>query len=175
MKFLLRLFSLLFFSFSGIVYADLIGKPIPDFTLPILNDSYTSFSSSSLCGQVVLVNLWASWCYACQYEHAVLMNIKATTKIPIYGINYEDHPERANAWLNKAGNPFVLNGMDADGSAADSLESYGLPETFVLDANGIIRYIYQGALTEQSWNNTVLPIVEHYIALANKTKPTCKK
>ena len=163
--------------FSTVIYADtdLIGKRIPDFTVPLLNNSDASFSSRSLCGRVVLVNIWASWCYACKYEHPVLMDIKNTTKIPIYGINYEDHPEHADAWLARAGNPYVLNGMDTDGSVADLLQSYGLPETYVVDANGIIRYAYPGALTQQSWQTILLPIVLHYQALSGKNKPICKE
>lgn len=153
---------------------DLIGQTVPSFTLPLLSSADANFNSKLLCGRVALLNVWASWCYACKYEHATLMHIHKTTNIPIYGINYEDSPSNAAAWINKAGNPYVLIGMDADGDVAGLLGSYGLPETYVVDANGIIRYSYRGALTQQTWQAVLQPVVARYEALASKEKPTCK-
>lgn len=152
---------------------DLIGQKVPAFGLPTITNSSATLNSKLLCGRVSLLNVWSSWCYACRYEHATLMHIRQTTNIPIYGINYEDKPANAISWLDKAGNPYALIGMDADGTVAEQLGAYGLPETYVIDANGIIRYSFRGSITPQTWQTVLLPVVAKYVAEAGKTKPNC--
>lgn len=179
----MKLFSRFIFLLLGIFYSlfsfakdtDLIGKPLPGFSLPMLDRPVQQFASSKICGKVALVNVWSSWCGACQYEHAVLTRIAATTHIPIYGLNYEDNTENALAVLKHKGNPYQVVMIDADGSVADMLNVFGLPETYIIDANGLIRYAFRGAITEESWQNMLYPLIRKIEAEPLSKKPLCER
>jgi cytochrome c biogenesis protein CcmG/thiol:disulfide interchange protein DsbE len=137
----------------------LIDKPLPVFNLPPIDGNGTGLASTELKGKVALVNVWASWCPPCRIEQPILMGI-AASGIPIYGVNYKDKPEDAKRFLAQLGNPFVAIGADKDGKLAIDLGVYGYPETFIVDANGIIRYRHAGPINKPDWEQTLLPIVK---------------
>ncbi len=129
------------------VPSPLIDKPAPEFTLPQLNDATKSIGRSDLLGQPYLLNVFASWCFACQDEHPVLNAYAKQLGIKIIGYNYKDKPEDAQRWLAQFGNPYDLILVDASGRTAIDFGVYGAPESFLIDAKGIIRYKRIGALT----------------------------
>ena len=138
----------------------LIDQPAPEFSLPPIQDYEEGFSSEDLKGQVSLVNIFGSWCIACQVEHPVLMQIKAEGGPPIYGLDWNDKPGAGTAWLRRHGDPYERVGDDADGRVAIDFGVTGAPETFVVDANGRIRHKHTGPITEQDWRNVLAPMVE---------------
>lgn len=126
-----------------------IGQTLPDFTLPSLENG-TLLSSHSLKGKPFLLNVWASWCEVCQEEQPFLMTL-SRQGVLIYGLNYKDTPKSAVAALQVFGNPYVWSVLDEEGRVALDLGVYGAPETFLVDADGVIRYRHVGALTEEAW------------------------
>lgn len=158
------LFFMLLFSVGTFAATDtdLLGKPIPSFSVPDLLNPGKIFSSNQLRGHVSLLNIWASWCSACKLEVPLLMHIRQTTDIPIYSLNYQDTSEHAMAFLSSKGNPYTKIGLDEDGSVADTLGIYGLPETFIIDEQGIVRYAFRGAITQVYWDRVLLPVIQKY-------------
>ena len=130
----------------------LIDQPAPAFDLPVLSGG--RLVSESLKGQPVLVNFWASWCTPCLQEHPLLMEL-ARSGVKIVGLNYKDEPQVAQQWLDRHGNPFALIAQDRDGRVGLDWGVYGVPETFVLDAGGLIRHKHIGPLTRQAWQDEV--------------------
>lgn len=128
-----------------------IGKTLPEFTIKQLQYPELSFSSHQFKNQVVLLNVWASWCAACIEEQVFLMQL-ARQGIVIYGLNYKDNSEDAIEWLKQWGNPYQLIGQDHEGKVAIDLGVYGAPETFLIDKKGIIRYRHVGILDQKSWS-----------------------
>ncbi len=158
---LLLFILLLFFLWRGITlephklpFAQL-GKPLPEFVLPSLGET-TLFTPQQMRGQVVLLNVWASWCAACSDEQVFLMHL-ARTAVPIYGLNYKDNSRNAQRWLSEWGNPYQAVGEDKEGRVAIDLGVYGTPETFLIDKKGIIRYRHAGVLDESVWRADFLP------------------
>ncbi|SAK81445.1 Thiol-disulfide isomerase/thioredoxin-like protein [Caballeronia hypogeia] len=137
----------------------LVGKPAPAFDLPRLDASNQTMSSGALRGQVWILNVWASWCEACRDEHAVLMDFAASGAAPVYGMNYKDDREPALQWLATAGNPYVTSLVDRDGRTGIDYGVYGVPETFVIDRSGVVRYRQAGPLTRASLDGVILPLV----------------
>ncbi len=137
----------------------LIDKPLPTFNLPPIEGDGVVLANSDLAGKVALINVWASWCPPCRIEHPVLMGI-AASGVAIYGVNYKDKPDDAKRFLTQLGNPFIAVGADRDGKLAIDLGVYGYPETFIVDANGIIRYRHAGPINKVDWEQTLLPIVK---------------
>lgn len=135
-----------------------IGRPLPPFTLPPVDDSGSGLSSSDLIGEVSLLNVFASWCAPCREEHPVLLDL-TRRGIAVYGLNYKDAPDAARRWLDRLGDPYRRAGADPDGRTADSLDLFGLPQTFVVDRNGIIAYVHTGAMTEADAVETIIPLV----------------
>ena len=111
-------------------------------------------------GQVWLLNVWASWCAACLVEHPVLLELQRTGQTRIVGLNYKDEAQAAAAWLARHGDPYVLSVMDADGRVGIDYGVYGVPETFVIDKTGVIRYKHIGPLTREALAKDVLPLVQ---------------
>lgn len=141
----------------------LINKKAPELTLPLLsidNEQESSyFSLRQMQGKVWLLNVWASWCQACQIEHAVIMDI-AASGVAVIGLDYKDGPSQGRAWLKQYGNPYQRVLSDVSGRAAIDWGVYGAPETFVIDAKGMIRYKHVGPITQTLWRDTLQPIIE---------------
>lgn len=121
-----------------LVPSPLIGKPVPVFELPLLNGEGV-FTDKDLKGQMTLVNVWASWCFACRQEHEVVKQL-SRSGLRIIGLNYKDKKQDAQQWLSRLGNPYQAIVADVDGRAAINWGVYGAPETFLVDAQGIIRH-----------------------------------
>jgi cytochrome c biogenesis protein CcmG, thiol:disulfide interchange protein DsbE len=136
----------------------LIDRPVPEFTLPPIAGDGEGLTSAALEGQVSLVNVWASWCPPCRVEHPVLMHM-AAAGIPIYGINYRDRPEDAEAFLQELGNPYRAIGADRTGRVAIDWGVYGYPETFVIDAEGRVRYRHVGPIMPHDLENRIMPLL----------------
>ncbi len=136
-----------------------IDKPAPTFSLPALENAEATVSNASFNGEVVLFNVWATWCVSCRAEHEVLMELARTNEVKIYGLNYKDEREAAMQWLARLGNPYASNAFDAEGQVGIDWGVYGTPETFVIDRQGIVRYKHTGPLTVGSVKNKILPLV----------------
>ncbi|WP_283743974.1 DsbE family thiol:disulfide interchange protein [Sideroxydans sp. CL21] len=141
------------------VPSPLIDKPAPAFNLPQLHDNAKNFGPEEMKGKVWLLNVWSSWCVSCKEEHPLLLSLSQQNVVPIYGLDYKDKKEDAEMWLNQAGNPYTLNVMDRDGRVGINYGVYGVPETYVIDKQGIIRYKQIGPVTSQSLNEKILPMV----------------
>jgi cytochrome c biogenesis protein CcmG/thiol:disulfide interchange protein DsbE len=135
-----------------------LGKPLPEFNLPQLQDSHSFLSSNQFREQVVLLNVWASWCSACIDEQVFMLQL-AREGVPIYGLNYKDKTEEALFWLEQWGNPYKVVAQDKEGKVAIDLGVYGAPETFVIDKQGIIRYRHAGIMDEELWQKEVKPLM----------------
>ena len=144
----------------SLIPSALIGKKVPDFDLPPVKGNILGLSSKNLLGEVSLVNVFASWCVACREEHPIFMRLTSRKLVPLHGLNYKDAPDDAARWLNTMGNPYTRTGADLVGRLAIDWGVYGVPETFVVGADGAIAYKYIGAVTEQALNDTILPMVE---------------
>jgi len=142
----------------SVVPSPLIDKPAPDFVLAPLHDGEPGLSSADLRGDVVLVNMFASWCVPCRAEHPLLMRLARETGVVIYGINYKDPPEAARKFLADLGNPYTRIGVDADGRAGIDWGLYGVPETFLVDRNGRIRFKWVGPLTPEAVEEKIVPL-----------------
>ena len=138
----------------------LIDKPAPEFALDPLKDGEQGLAKGDLGGEVVLVNVFASWCVPCRAEHPVLMRLAEEKTIPIYGINYKDKPEDAARFLSQLGNPFKQIGVDSSGRTAIDWGVYGYPETFIVDASGHIRYRHVGQIYPHQLESLILPLMK---------------
>lgn len=157
----------------------LVGRPAPAFSLPTLDASpEKTFSPDQMRGAVWLLNVWATWCASCRVEHPLLLEIK--NRVALVGLNYKEARgdmkagrekispgdekklarERASAWLKRHGNPYAIAVLDIDGRAGLDYGVYGVPETFVIDKNGVIRFKYTGPITREALNGQILPLIE---------------
>ncbi len=158
-------FVLVGFLFVGLykdpseVSSPLIGKSTPQFSLPRLEGSRI-FTQDEFQGKVSLLNVWATWCYACRQEHPVLLGLAGRKVAPIYGLNYKDIAAEAKQYLKNYGNPYVANAFDENGRVGIEWGVYGAPETFLIDKNGIIRYKHIGPLTNDNVENIILPLIQ---------------
>jgi cytochrome c biogenesis protein CcmG/thiol:disulfide interchange protein DsbE len=143
---------------SSILPSPLIDKPAPSFALPPLKDGAPGFSSADLQGHVSLVNTFASWCAPCRDEAPALNALAKTRRVPIYGIDYKDKKATAIAWIDALGDPYTLIGAD-DGKVGIEWGVYGVPETYIVDRAGRIRYKHVGPLTDAVIERTILPLV----------------
>lgn len=143
----------------SIIPSTLIGKPVPDFDLPPVQGRSLGLSSTDLRGEVSLVNVFASWCLACREEHPLFMQLARDKVVPVHGINYKDAPEDAANWLDTRSDPYTRTGADRNGRVAIDWGVYGVPETFVVGADGVIAYKHIGAVTEQVLSETIVPLV----------------
>jgi cytochrome c biogenesis protein CcmG, thiol:disulfide interchange protein DsbE len=144
---------------KSILPSPLIGKPVPQFTLPNLFDNTGQVSSESLKGHWSLVNVWGTWCVECRAEHEVLLQIKQEARVPIIGIDWKDQNEDALTWLEQLGNPYERVGTDRDGRVAIDWGVYGAPESFLISPAGTVVYKHIGAMTPQVWQREFLPRV----------------
>ena len=141
------------------VPSPLIGKPAPAFDLPQLATPDQRLAAKDLRGQVWLLNVWASWCVACRQEHPLLVELAKGGQIKLYGLNYKDKREDALGWLNNFGDPYLKSMSDTDGLVGIDYGVYGVPETFVIDKQGVIRHKQIGPVTAESLRDTLLPLV----------------
>jgi cytochrome c biogenesis protein CcmG/thiol:disulfide interchange protein DsbE len=135
----------------------LIGKSAPAFELPLLSDPARTWMPEAMKGQVWLLNIWASWCVPCLAEHPLLTELARTGKVPLIGMNYKDDPAAASAWLGKHGNPYQAIVADRSGRAGFDWGVYGVPETFLIDRQGVIRFKHVGPLTPEVLTGKLLP------------------
>ncbi|MGQ0578834.1 MAG: DsbE family thiol:disulfide interchange protein [Betaproteobacteria bacterium] len=141
------------------VPSPLIDKPAPPFELAQLQDPGKTFAPGDLKGRVWIFNVWASWCVTCLQEHPLLVELSRRNLVPIYGLNYKDGRDNALKWLAKHGNPYTLSAMDADGRVGIDYGVYGVPETYVIDKNGIIRFKQIGPVTPKVLEEKILPLL----------------
>ncbi|MCK9619483.1 MAG: DsbE family thiol:disulfide interchange protein [Methylobacter sp.] len=137
----------------------LIDKPAPAFSAPKLQAPEEKLSPTDLKGKVWLFNVWASWCASCRSEHPVLNQLAQQKAAVIVGLNYKDEPEAAKGWLAQLGNPYDVSIMDQDGRIGIDWGVYGVPETFVIDKRGVIRYKHTGPVTPEDVQQTFLPLI----------------
>lgn len=138
----------------------LIGKPAPAFSLPVLSAPDQKLTDKDLKGQVWLLNVWASWCVSCRSEHPVLNELAKMKAAPIVGLNYKDEPEAAEQWLARLGNPYRVSILDTEGRTGIDYGVYGVPETFVIDKHGVIRYKHTGPVTSEDVERVFLPMIK---------------
>ncbi len=138
----------------------LIDRPFPQFSLSTLDDPEGAVTETALKGEVALVNVWATWCVACRVEHPWLMKIAEEAGIPIFGVNYKDDRDEALAWLKRFRDPYRFSVYDHEGSLGLDLGVYGAPETFLIDADGIVRYKHVGVIDDRVWKTILLPRVQ---------------
>lgn len=129
----------------------LLNKPFPEFQLSALSEPEKILTNADFIGQPVLVNVWATWCPACRQEHAQLLAIAAEAKVPVIGLNYKDDRNAALNWLQQLGDPYKFNIFDERGMLGLDLGVYGAPETYLLDAQGIVRHRHVGVVTAETW------------------------
>ena len=141
------------------VPSPLIDKPAPDFKLARLDDPAQAISTADLRGKVWLLNVWASWCVACREDHALMVEFSKRGLVPIYGLDYKDKSEDGSAWLGRFGNPYTAALVDADGRVAIDFGVYGVPETFVIDKAGVIRFKQIGAITPDVLADKIIPLL----------------
>lgn len=142
------------------VPSPLIDKPTPAFLLPQLHEPAKTLSPKDLAGRVWLLNVWASWCVSCREEHPLLLELAKNGVVPIYGLNYKDKREDGIGWLNELGNPYVLSVSDFDGRVGIDYGVYGVPETFVIDQRGVIRYKQIGPVTPEALQQKIIPLLK---------------
>jgi cytochrome c biogenesis protein CcmG/thiol:disulfide interchange protein DsbE len=162
----LALFGILvFFLWRGLrldpheVPSPLIDKPAPRFALARLDDAGAKIGRDDMLGKVWLLNVWASWCVACREEHATLLAFAQTRAVPIIGLNYKDTRADGLAWLNQFGDPYTASAFDANGRVGIDFGVYGVPETFVIDKQGVIRFKQIGPLTPEAIETRIQPLL----------------
>jgi cytochrome c biogenesis protein CcmG, thiol:disulfide interchange protein DsbE len=141
------------------VPSPLVGKPAPHFKLPQLHEAGKTFSDADMRGQVWMLNVWASWCVSCREEHPVLMDFAKTGIVPLLGLNYKDRRDDAFTWLRQFGNPYTLSAMDVEGRVGIDYGVYGVPETYLIDKLGVIRYKQIGIVTREVLQQKLIPMI----------------
>lgn len=141
------------------VPSPLIGKPAPEFALPVLKQPDQQFSPAQMQGKVWLFNIWATWCAACRVEHPLLVQLARSGAVDIVGLNYKDDSDSARQWLLDLGDPYIMTAVDVDGRVGIDWGFYGAPETFVIDGEGVVRHKHIGPVSPQDLTETILPLV----------------
>ena len=142
------------------VPSPLVGKPAPAFALQRLDRPDLQIAKADMQGKVWLLNVWASWCVSCRDEHPVLLDLARSGVVPVIGLNYKDERMDGLRWLGQFGNPYQISAYDHEGQVGIDYGVYGVPETFVIDKHGTIRYKQIGVLTEQILRDKILPMVK---------------
>jgi cytochrome c biogenesis protein CcmG/thiol:disulfide interchange protein DsbE len=138
----------------------LLEKPAPQFSLQSLQDPTVMVGSANYANQMVLVNIWATWCPGCRQEHGFLLELANEGAIPIFGLNWRDNRPDALQWLQALGDPYVASAYDVDGRVGIDWGAYGAPETFLVDKNGIVIYKHIAPLTREIWERDFVPLIE---------------
>ena len=147
----------------------LVGRMVPEFSLPPVRGRVLGLSTPDLRGEVSLVNVFASWCVACRAEHPMFMALASAQRVPIHGFNYRDAPAAAARWLDTLGDPYTRTGADRDGRAGVEWGIHGVPETFVVSAEGRVVHRHVGPLTAQVLDGTIMPLIARLRADAGRT------
>jgi len=138
----------------------LINQPAPDFSLPVLGQPGRSLTKHALMGNVWIFNVWASWCGSCRIEHPIFNQLAKKKLVTLVGLNYKDEPEAAKQWLAQLGNPYDISVMDQEGRTGIDYGVYGVPETFIIDKKGIIRYKHTGPVEVNDMQNILIPLIK---------------
>ena len=141
----------------------LIGQPVPEFKLEDLEQAGKLHDQAIFKGEPLLLNVWATWCPTCYAEHQYL-NTLAKQGVKIIGLNYKDERDKANGWLTELGNPYMISLFDGNGMLGLDLGVYGAPETFLIDANGVIQYRHVGDVNDRNWNEVLKPMYDAMLA-----------
>jgi cytochrome c biogenesis protein CcmG, thiol:disulfide interchange protein DsbE len=142
------------------VPSPLIGKPAPEFQLQQLHQAEQTLTSKDNLGKVWLLNVWASWCVSCREEHPLLVELAKSGIVPVYGLNYKDQRDDALRWLKQFGDPYTVSIVDPEGRTGIDYGVYGVPETYVIDKKGVIRYKQIGPVTVEALQTKILPLVK---------------
>jgi cytochrome c biogenesis protein CcmG/thiol:disulfide interchange protein DsbE len=142
------------------VPSPLIGKPAPGFTLPRLDDPTLTVQRDSMLGKAWVLNVWASWCGPCRDEHPQILALARAKQAPLIGLNYKDARGDAQTWLKQLGNPYDLSLSDLDGRVGINFGVYGVPETFVIDKQGIVRFKHVGPMTPEVLQTRIVPLLK---------------
>ena len=134
----------------------LLGKTVPDFSLPVLGNPGMNLTNTQLAGRPWVLNVWGTWCAACRDEHPVLLDIAKQNALPLVGLDWKDEDDAALDWLKQLGNPYSVVVADRDGRTAINFGVYGAPETFFIDADGRVQYRHVGAMTAEVWQREFL-------------------
>lgn len=145
---------------TSAIPSPLIGKAAPAFSLPVLGDPARTITNADLRGEPYVLNVWGSWCPECRVEHPVITDLAKSGRVRVVGYDYKDTPEDARRWLEQFGDPYWLVVADEDGRAAFDWGIYGAPETFLVDADGIVRWKYIGPMTPDVVRDELLPKLE---------------
>ena len=157
-----------------LVPSPLIDKAVPKFSLPQLQGDGPAFTEKEFLGKVSLFNVWASWCVTCREEHPLLMQVAKNTDIPIFGLNYKDEKPDALRWLAQFGDPYTTSVVDKEGRVGIDWGVYGVPETFVVDHRGFIRYKHIGAIKPNDMEEKILPLVSELREAAKTSEAATK-
>nr|WP_026802422.1 DsbE family thiol:disulfide interchange protein [Arenimonas oryziterrae] len=144
---------------TSAIPSPLIGKPVPAFNLPTLDDPTRKISDRDLRGTPYLLNVWGSWCPNCRVEHPVISDLSRSGKLRVVGYNYKDEAADAKQWLQQFGNPYALIIVDEEGRAALDWGIYGAPESFLVDARGIVRWKFVGPIDETVVREQIEPLL----------------
>ena len=145
---------------TSAIPSPLIGKPAPAFSLPVLDEPSRLITNADLRGEPYLLNVWGSWCPACRDEHPVITELAQSGRLKVIGYDYKDEPEDARRWLQQYGNPYALVIVDQDGRAAFDWGIYGAPESFLVDAQGIVRWKFIGPMSDAVVREQLVPELE---------------
>ena len=148
----------------SLIPSPLIGKPIPTFAASTLRDSAKIITDKDVQGDYALINVWATWCAACKQEHAALVYLASKLQVPIYGLNYKDDRGAAINWLQRYGDPYVINIFDENGRIGLDFGVYGAPETFLVDGKGVIHHKLVGVMTPDVWEKQFMPKIKQITA-----------
>jgi cytochrome c biogenesis protein CcmG/thiol:disulfide interchange protein DsbE len=137
----------------------LLQQAAPQFELPSLLDPARTVGSKDFANQMTLLNVWATWCPGCRQEHDFLLQLAREAVLPIYGLNWRDNRPEATRWLEVLGNPYVASAFDEEGRVGIDWGVYGAPETFLIDANGIVVHKHIAPLTREIWERDFVPLI----------------
>jgi cytochrome c biogenesis protein CcmG, thiol:disulfide interchange protein DsbE len=143
-----------------LIRSPLLGKPAPAFALPQVEDPTKIVSSKDFAGRMYVLNVWGTWCVGCRQEHAALLAIAQQGLVPLVGLDTKDELADAQRWLSQLGNPYVATAFDADGRIGIDWGVYGAPETFLVDARGVVIHKHIGPLSLAAWQRQFVPLIE---------------
>jgi cytochrome c biogenesis protein CcmG/thiol:disulfide interchange protein DsbE len=146
-----------------LVPSPLIDKQAPSFSLAMLDQPSRQLSTADMTGQVWILNVWASWCVSCRAEHEVITALAKRNLVAVVGLNYKDDPSDAERWLQQFGNPYATSVIDRDGRVGIDWGVYGVPETFVIGADGLIKYKHIGPVTHESLEQKIMPVLKELL------------